>query len=130
MKNIILSAAIFGCLFAQPSFAIFENQNMQGPPHFRTRTKAISLEEAIEIINAGQVTTPLGTYKLQKGVDGQPIQADEIQDNEVIGNDIKLSEKIYGGPRHEVQIFYFAPLDQVPLEIDPLQHHILVFKKD
>lgn len=51
MKNIILSAAIFGCIFAQPSFAIFENQDMQGSPPFQTRNKIISLEEAQKIVN-------------------------------------------------------------------------------
>jgi hypothetical protein len=130
MKNIILSAAIFGCIFAQPSFAIFEDQDMKGPPHFRTRTKAISIEEAIGIINARQVTTPLGTYKLGRDFDGQPIQVDELQDDKVIGNDIRLSELINNGLTPEVTIDYFTALEQVPLGRDPRQHHILVFKKD
>lgn len=125
MKNIILCAAIFGCLFAQPSLAVFEDEAMQGPPHFQTRNKIISLEEAEKIVNEGQVTTPLGTYHLPK----EDADAFYSGMNQGVPSEISMDETIFMGGMPEVKITYFTS-KILPSGEQGVQPHVFVFKKD
>lgn len=124
MNNIILCAAIFGCIFAQPSLAVFEDEAMQGPPHFQTRNKIISLEEAEKIVNEGQVTTPLGTYHLPKGLAG----AFYSGMNQGAPSEMSIDETIFKG-MPEVKIIYFTP-KILPTGKQGVQPHVFVFRKD
>lgn len=129
MKSIILFAVIFGCIFAQPSFAIFEHQDMQGTPHYRARTKYISVEEAKKITNDGQVTTPLGTYKLQVGFYGELPQADDLPPvSQMTADGVQITE-ILSGDAPKVNITYFTP-EILPSGEQVVKPHIIGFQRD